>query len=253
NDALQRLQARAAVHQRRVLELERDRLEESHQEPDRERHRERRVDEHHRPGRVLQPEPRDHARERQEEQGRRHDVGEEDADAEPLAHPAGKTGQRVAGRHGEHERDRDDEEADEERVAEPRPVARVVEEEAPAVERGVEGPRLRRVEDLVLALQRRDRHPHEREREHERERDRDAVGEEAPARLHHETSAGRAKISIPIATAASTGSRKSEIAAPWPRAAPSMPVWYEDVVSTSVELNGPPFVRIWTTAMSVAV
>src|SRR3954454_22503181 len=32
-----------------------------------------------------------------------------------------------------------------------------------------------------------------------------------------------------------------------------MPTWYAYVVSTWVELNGPPFVRIWTTAMSVAV
>src|SRR5438105_1090481 len=55
---------RAAVDERSVLELERDRLEEAHQEPDRERHRERRIDEHERPQRPGEMDRRDHPRQR---------------------------------------------------------------------------------------------------------------------------------------------------------------------------------------------
>ena len=88
----------AAVDERGVLELARDRLEEPHQQPGRERDRERRVDEDQRPEPVLQPELGDHARERQEEQRRRHEVDEEDPDAEALAPAAGQARERVARR-----------------------------------------------------------------------------------------------------------------------------------------------------------
>src|SRR5437764_2860409 len=43
------------------------------------------------------------------------------------------------------------------------------------------------------------------------------------------------------------------IAAPSPMLPALMPVWKEYVVSTCVELNGPPFVRMYGTTMSVAV
>src|SRR5439155_7765553 len=68
--------------------------------------------------------------------------------------------------------------------------------------------------------------------------------EGSAGRVTYETSTRRAKTSIPIATKASTGSRKSEMAAPSPSEPDWIPVWNAHVVSTWVELNGPPFVRM---------
>src|SRR6185369_8685028 len=90
--------------------------------------------------------------------------------------------------------------------------------------------------------------------EHDRERDDDRVAERALAgRVAHVTSARRAKTSIRIATNASTGSMNRAIAAPSPVFPELMPVWNAQVVSTWVELKGPPFVRMYGTTMSVAV
>src|SRR6266540_44481 len=125
-----------------------------------------------------------------------------------------------------------------------------MEEEAVVRERRIEAPHLLGVVDLCLRLERRDRHPEEREGQDERERNRDRVGE---ALASHVTSARRANTSIPTATSASTGSRKSAIAAPSPMFPALMPVWNAYVVSTCVELNGPPLVRMNGTIMSVAV
>src|SRR5258708_11429524 len=58
---------------------------------------------------------------------------------------------------------------------------------------------------------------------------------------------------MPTTTNASTGSMNSAIAAPSPMFPELMPVWNAQVVSTWVELNGPPFVRMYGTTMSVAV
>src|SRR5713226_465678 len=102
DDAHERAEPRAAVDERRVLELLRNRLEEAHQEPHGERNREGRVDEDQRPESVLEVQPRDNARERQEEQGRRHEVGEKDRDAQAAPDAARQPRERVAGR----ERDR---------------------------------------------------------------------------------------------------------------------------------------------------
>src|ERR671919_252944 len=71
DDPVDRLQPRAAVDERRVLELLRNRLEEPHEEPGRKRDREGRVHEDERPQRVLQVEVGDDPRERQEEERRR--------------------------------------------------------------------------------------------------------------------------------------------------------------------------------------
>src|SRR5918996_5147489 len=82
DDAPERAEPGSAVDQSRVLEVARDRLEEAHQEPGGERHRERGVDEHQRDERVLEAELRDDAREREEEERRRDEGGEEDGDPE---------------------------------------------------------------------------------------------------------------------------------------------------------------------------
>ena len=112
----QRAETRAAVHERRVLEFLRDGFEEPHQQPDRERDRERRIDQDQRPQPVLEAELGDDARERQEEQRRWDEVGEEDRDAEAAPDPSRETGERVPGRHGDDERDQRHDQTDEARV-----------------------------------------------------------------------------------------------------------------------------------------
>src|SRR6266536_719664 len=92
DDLAQRAQPGAAVDERGVLELLRDRLEEPHQQPGRERDRERGIDQDQRPERVLEAQLRNEAGQRQEEQRRRHEVREEDADANALPPPAREAG-----------------------------------------------------------------------------------------------------------------------------------------------------------------
>ncbi len=167
----------------------------------------------------------DHREERDEEERRRNQIGEEDADAETLADAARQSRERVAGGQGQHERDRDDADADDGRVREPRRILRVVEQEGRVVQgRAVLAEpvgRDRRVVELRLVLERRDHHHVEREGEQDRERADDQIRE---ALLLHETSVLRAKSSIAMLTTASTGNRKSEMAAPGPIEPDSIPV-----------------------------
>src|SRR3954454_3031348 len=254
HDPHERPEPGATVDQRRVLELLRDRFEEPHQQPDRKRDREGRVDEDQRPEPVLEADLRDHARQGQKEECRRHQIRQEDRDAEAAAEPARQPRERVPGGDGDEQRDQHDGQPDERRVPDPAHVAGVVEEVAVVLERRAESPRLRQVVDLALRLERRHRHPEEREREQDREGHDDAVLEQPlPQQCAHVTSARRAKKSIPIVTNASSGSMKSAIAAPSPTFPELMPVWNAQVVSTCVELNGPPAVRMYGTTMSVAV
>src|SRR5574340_523219 len=64
-------QPAAAVHERLFLDVPRNGLEEAHQEPGAERHGKGRIHEHQGPERVLEPQERDDARERDEKQRRR--------------------------------------------------------------------------------------------------------------------------------------------------------------------------------------
>src|ERR671914_105228 len=244
DDPPQRLEPRAPVHERGVLELERNRLVEPHQQPGRERHSEARVDEDQRPQRVLQAELGDDARERDEEQRRRHEVRQEDRDAEAVADATREPGERVAGRDREHERDQDDRQRDEGRVAEPAEVLRLAEEELDVPERRrlVEDQRVvLGVVEVGVRLERRDQHHVERKREHDGERRDDQVGRELVA-SGHATSVRRASQSIPTAVTSRIGKRKSEMAAPEPSEPETIPVWKAHVVTMCDELNGPPFV-----------
>src|ERR1051325_85355 len=131
DDPDERPEARAAVDEGGVLELLRDALEEPHQQPRRERDRERGIDEDQRPEPVAEVQVlRHHPGERQEEERRRHEVRQEDRDAHRATDSSRKPGERVArgDRHGQRDQDYDD--ADEARVLEPAPGARVVEEDA---------------------------------------------------------------------------------------------------------------------------
>src|SRR5487761_792087 len=251
----QRPVGRAGDERDRVHELvddEREREDDDSEDPG---DRDRRVDDDQRPQAVAEVQVlRDDARQREEEQRWRHEIREEDPDAEPSPDAAGEPRECIARGHRDRERDQHDHQADEARVAQPAQVVGVVEEVAVVRKRRAEAPHLRRVVHLRLVLERSDAHPHEREREHDREGDDDSVRERLlPPRVRHVTSARRAKKSIAIVTNASSGSMKSATAAPSPMLPALIPVWNASVVSTCVELNGPPFVRMYGTTMSVAV
>ena len=140
------------------------------------------------------------------------------------------------------------------RITQPAQIAGVVQEKAVVREGRMEGPDLGRVVDLRLVLERRDGHPDEGEGENEREGNDHAVHEQlVPPTARHVTSARLAKKSIAIVMTARAGSMKSAIAAPSPTLPELMPVWKAQVVTTWVELNGPPFVSRYGTTMSVAV
>src|SRR2546429_6517663 len=89
-----------------------------------------------------------------------------DAVPVPPALPEIERGGRVSRRHGQQQRDEDDEDADEERVAEPADVERVDEQDAQVLERGrlvvderVVGP----LHEVRRTLEGRDEHPVEGE------------------------------------------------------------------------------------------
>src|SRR5918995_2884184 len=258
DDQEERLQSRRPVDQRRVLELLRNGLEEAHEEPCRERHREGRVDEDQRPERVLEVELRDEPREREEEQRRRDQVDEEDGDACALTPPARQPRERVARRQRQEERDADHHCADEQRVEQPGRIVRLLEEERDvlgrrvvpevpveaALEVVVEVWGVLHVREVEVRLEHRHEREVERESEHDRERHDHRVGHALLAPRHQLTCALRAKNSIATLPTTSSGNMNSEIAAPSPREPPSMPMKKAQVGNTCVELNGPPRVRM---------
>src|SRR5262249_2994551 len=185
-------------------------------------------------------------------------------DAEPLSPAAGQARQGVRGRDRDEQRDRDYEHADECGVPEPAHEPCLGEQEPDVLERRrevePEGVVLDRVEVDVL-LERRDQHPEEGEREKPREEHehgdvQEPRGDPSPPRARarvHTTSARCARRSIRYATSTSTGTRKSEMAAPAARSLPAMPVAKASDGSVCVESYGAPAVRMETTVMSVNV
>src|SRR5919106_1211605 len=222
DDPRERLDPRAAVDQGGVLELLRDRLEEPHQEPGRERDSEGRVHQDQREQRVLEAEPRDEGGEGQEQQGRRDQVDEEDADSRRLTPTPREARERVAGRERDHERDDDDHRAHDRRVDEPVGIPRVRKEELDVL-RGRRLPELPldgvvdvgdvlRVVEVEVLLEHRHEHPVEGEREQDREGAAHQRGPEAGAlgsrpASHYDTGARLGKKGIARLTAASSGKR----------------------------------------------
>src|SRR3989449_6974942 len=113
--------------------------------------------------------------------------------------------------------------------------------------------------ELWLGLDPGNYHPIERHpREHGKWgcrniQDRPPHDPQRPPRRHVPTSVRRASRSIAAATTIRTGSRKSAIAAPWPRSAPRMPRWNARLARTWVLLYGPPRVSRYTIPRSVDV
>src|SRR5439155_22116788 len=118
-------------------------------------------------------------------------------------------------------------------------------------------PRVERADvEVAVLLERGDQHPVEREAGKGDEAEgggvqRDALHIAPPAAPP--TSVRRASRSIRVAATIRNGSRKTAMAAPWPRSAPWMPRWKASVGRTCVVLAGPPPVRMYTTPKSVAV
>ena len=231
----ERAEPRQAVDHGGVLEVARNRLVEAHQEPGAERHREARIDEHERPESVLQAERGDDARERDEQDRRRHKIGEKDRDPERLCPGTGHACECVSSGDRQRERDRDDGNADESRIDQPLEVLRILEQHPQMIQRRrvVEQIRVvRGVVEILRGLESRDQHPIEGEGEERHEEDEDRLVAEPGAGaaracgrgLHQVTSVRRARTRKKIATATSTGNMKSEIAAPPARSPPWIPV-----------------------------
>jgi len=154
------------------MQLVRDRAEVAHQQPGAERDEERRVGEDQRPARIEQAELEDHRRERDEEDGRRDEVGEEDRHADALRAAVAQPLDRVGGEHRREQREERRDHRDEHRVPEPGRVARVEEQLPDVGERRVRHPERAEalvVVQLVLAFEGRDAHPVKGEEQHEEE------------------------------------------------------------------------------------
>ena len=166
----------AAVDDRCLFDLDRQRLEESHQQPGAERDGEGRINDDQRPHRVLQARARDHPRQWQEQERRRHEVGEKDADPQGLAVAAGHAREAVGGRQRGDEGDSGDAEADDQGVQQPGREQGFLEQIAEVLERGRIVEPERNVSDIVevgVRLERGDHHPIERKgREDQEKRDR---------------------------------------------------------------------------------
>src|SRR6267378_1732711 len=227
------------VHHRRLLDVPGDGLEEPHHQPGAEGDGKARIGHHQRPETVLEAQRAHHLGERDEEDGRRDQVSEEDPDPQLLSEGPGQPRQRVARRYGDQQRDQDHQDADEDRVADPAHEERLLEQDAQVLQRRslrVPEGKAVRIEQVVGLLERGDRHPSEREGGEQAEEQEDgAVGHLGPdlARFHT-TSARRASRKRRIAAAASTGKRKSAIAEAPARSPPSMPLKNASDASTCV-------------------
>src|SRR5207237_4160691 len=235
DDPHHRPEARGPVDARALLELLRDRLEVAHEQPRAERDEERGVGEDQGPRRIAQLEVADDIRERDEEQRRRHQVRDEDGGAQRARHRKLQPRQRVAGEQPAEERDAGGHDGDEERVPEPVRERRLLEQVAEVLQRGVERPERRvghgapRAVELRVGTDGRDEHPVEGKEGADQEHgERNVEVDPALPRLlddHYAPSSRRRYRSCTQTTTNSTGSMKSEMAAPSPRRPVATPTW----------------------------
>ena len=106
-DLEQHLHVAGAVDQRRLVELLGDRLEIADHDPGAERHRQRRIDQHHAPIGIEQADRLDDLEQRNEQQRVGHEVGEEDAGRQDARAPELHAAERERGQHADHHGDRD--------------------------------------------------------------------------------------------------------------------------------------------------
>ena len=165
-----------AVHQRRLVELLRDRGEVADHDPGAERHRQRRIEDQQHPPSVDEldvgpfVEHREHLEQRDEQQRLGNEVGQEDAGRERRRAPELHARQRERRRHRDQHGDGDDDDRHERRVAEEREVLRGAEQlDVVAERRVIDPPRIGRGRNLRAGLERRDEHVDRRREEEDRE------------------------------------------------------------------------------------
>ena len=165
------LPARRAVDQRAFLQLVGDGAEIAHQQPGAERDQEGRVGEDQRPARVEEAQLRHDGGERDEQDRRRHQVGEEDREADLLRALVAQALDGVGGQHRRDQRDEGRHHGDHHRVPHPFRVGGLEQQLLDVGERRMDHPERIGVarEQLLVRLERGGRHPVEREQQHERE------------------------------------------------------------------------------------
>src|SRR5262245_399680 len=158
-----------SVDARALLEFLGDGLEVAHEEPGGEGDEERRIGQDESPRRVAQLEGADDVGERDEQERRRHEIGDEDRSSDSAGEGELEAAQGIAGEQSTKERDGGGETGDEERV--PQPVGkRGLGEQVPEVlQRRVHRPERRvvggapRAVELGIGSNGRDQHPVEGE------------------------------------------------------------------------------------------
>src|SRR6185503_5313301 len=236
---------RGPVDPRALLQLLRNRLEVAHEQPRAERDEERRIGQDQRPRRVAEPEVADDVGQRDEQERRRHQIGDEDAGAEAAGQRKAEPRQRIAGQEPAEERDQRGQERDEHRVPQPRREHRLLEEIDRVLEGWLGRPERRVVDgaprpvELAVRPERGDGHPVERkQRTHDEDRQRDVeeyplvpataldhAGTRARAARHQAPSTRRMYQSWMTTMMKSIGNIASETAAPSPRSPVLMPIW----------------------------
>src|SRR5918992_2009498 len=171
HDPGERTQTAVAVDHRLFLQIPRHRLEKSHEEPHRDRDRDRGIDHDEGPGGVLEAEDGDDPRQRDEQKGGRHQVDEEDRYAERAGPRHVEAGEAVGGGGGGPGGGGPDPETDPERVAGEGQERGLVEQVRDVLAGGIEVEDERVVLAVVevgVALEGRDRAPDEGQRGHQR-------------------------------------------------------------------------------------
>ncbi len=199
-------------------------------------HEEGRVGDHERDrSSRTRPSHAHHLGQRQEEQGGRHEIGDEHRGAERARAAEAQAREAVAGEDGQDDGDAGGHHADDQAVPHPREELRLAEEIRVVVRDGAgldpERDRLEVVE-LGIRLERRDEHEIEREEGEEHERRQVGVRRTWWTGCARRGSAAVAMVTPSGCSGAGrrpprpgAGSMNSEMAAPWPRLPPLRPTW----------------------------
>jgi len=161
-DPPQNLQPGGAVDQRAFFELIGDGFEVPDQEPGAKRRQERRIDEHERERRIEQTEPVDHCRQRDEQDGRRHQIAEIDRKADIAASSKAQPLYRISGKRAHREGKECRTDRDKHGREQPARKGRLEQQLAKMVERRLcDQERVvgRVIVKLRIRFERRDRHP----------------------------------------------------------------------------------------------
>ena len=172
DDLDQGLHPGAAVGHGALLDLLRDRPEVAHEQPRGERDELRGIGEDERPVGVVQVQLDDHLRERQEKQGRRNQVGQEDPHAQEVAAGKPQPGQGIADQDAADQGDDGGDHRYDDRVLHPLGEVGVLKEVDVVLQReGLDPERVvLQFEEIVRRLEGDDAHPVEREEEKDQEK-----------------------------------------------------------------------------------